>query len=475
MPKNLVFIHLESISNTILWQYRAELKTIWWMMQQSFFYNRFYTSATSTVMSLQHIWNGASDIYDSVSTFGQMHERAHPSQKAYYIDYTGAPGVNTIPYLAALAGYDVPDRVTFVHEFQTTERVEKERNIVKGPDHDALLPVISAALAQKVHDGVPFTFFYVPGITHVTCEDRVKNAATSFSDRFRLGYIRLDEQVKNVLGLLHAYKLMDNTIIVFYGDHGDELWSHGLIGGWCHVTTPYASLCWTPLFIYDSDCAPGSSDQVVSSIDLKETLLKRLVPGFEPEKRTFSENWKNYAPEWNGCRTLEHPVPFKRSPFCGVDAGKETRKYAFSQSLFALQLEYNDPVESLVKGYAVTDGIYRLCVTSGGREPRDGGLEFFCDRVDPTNHRNLLSFFQLDSNGDIVKFYPPPSVNSRDFDLMFNPEAIEYLRETYQEMKAALYDYVRSKEEQAIPHSVGKYHVMSDSAFKHMRKRPYKD
>lgn len=472
--KNLVLIHLESISNTILWQYRTELKTIWWMRQMSFVYNRFYTSATSTVMSVNHLRYGASDVYDSVSSFGHIYDSTHPENVKFGMRAGSAPGLDDIVTTLVLSGYNLPDRVATIKEFQILPLQHTGMQLT-SPTHDEALPLINAVLLQASRDKAPFFLHYIPGITHITGEDKVKNAAVSFSDRFRLGYLRLDEQVRNVLAGLSKYELLDNTVVVFYGDHGDELWSHGLINGWCHVTTPYASLCWTPLFIYDKTRLPGCSDQLASSIDLRETLVKYLVPDAAPEKSQVPDIWKN--DRWLK-RTLElfgPPSPFKRSSFCGIDLEKETRKYAFSQSLMALQLEYNDPVEALLKGYAVTDGTYRLCVTSGGNEPRDGGLEFFCDLVDPTNHRNLLNFFKLDVRGDIVEFAPPPSASSREFELMFNQEAVEDLRKTYQEMKTALYDYVRDKEEQAKQHSVGTVHTLSDNAFKHMRKRPYKD
>jgi hypothetical protein len=332
-------------------------------------------------------------------------------------------------------------------------------------------------------DGKPFHFRHICGVTHITYQDRVKEKATSFSERFRLGYVRLDSSVRQFLAILTEMDLLRNSVIVFYGDHGDELWSHVLNGGWCHVVTPYASQCWTPLFIYDADCKPGSTNQLASMIDLKETLIKRILPDFIPEECHFTTPWKNRDGDEPPFPTpsSQYPAegslpPFRDSPFCGIDLARETREFAFSQNLFALQDEFNDAAKALIKGYAVTDGIYRVTVTSGGHDPRDGGLEFFCDPVDPTNSRNLLDFFKLDSNGDIEKFYPPPEAVNRDFALSFNPEAVENLTATFQKLKQALYDYVNSKEEEAKKHSYpNQGHTLDKSAFKHSRRKPYKD
>lgn len=476
MPKNLITIHLESISNTILWQYRVELRTIWEMMQRSFVYNHFYSTATSTVMSLISLQSGTSCNADGASFFGQVFQPEHPS---YRSDRT-----NTLSYDLFFAGYGKRGRLYQVKEFHDTPATTRSWHTVVCPDVGDTFPLIQAALTQARNDGGPFWFNLEPMVSHITGEDKVKRTAKGFSDRFRLGYTRLNDMVECVLGTLVDLKLWNNSVIVFFGDHGDELWSHGLLGGWCHTNTPYASQCWTPLFIYDRDCRPGSTDQLASMVDLRETLVKRLVPDFDPGRIQLNDTWQRPDGELPWFTDISKDplrpktgtvAPFRENEFSGIDLNRETRELAFSQNLFALQLQFNDQSKVLAKGYAVTDGIYRVTVTAGGEDPRDGGLEFFCDTVDPTNGRNLLDFFKLDANGDIGEFAPPSEVVSPEFFLIFNAEAVEHLKETFNRLKKALYEYIRKKEELAKPFSTPPTHTMPESVFNHALKRPYKD
>lgn len=476
MPKNLILVHLESISNTILWQYREELKTIWEIWRRSYVYNHFYTDATSTEMSLLYLDSGSSTVVDWASLF---HQKSPFPPKV--LEEMAAKGPISLTANLHFGGYGRSDRIYKIFEGFDMKGVDiaPAGGMVSGPAQDPLLPLARSALAQAKMDGLPFYFMFTMSITHITAEDDVKRAATSFSDRFRLAYLRLDNAVNKLMGMLVELKLLENSVVVFYGDHGDELWAHGLNKGWCHVITPYASLNWTPLFIYEHGTPPGSTDQLASMIDLKETLIKRLLPDYKPEDITLNPTWTNHLgqtpffkvrPEF-ASGTLP---PFRSAPFSGIDLNSETRELAFSQNLFALQREYNDVGKALTKGYAVTDGTYRVTVTSGGDNPKEGGLEFFCDPIDPTNARNLLDFFKLDANGDIGDFYPPPEAVGDEFRLAFNPEAVEHLRITFQKLKLALHAHIRGKEEYAMQFNDGNGMVMPEYAFKHSRRRSYR-
>lgn len=475
MPKNLILIHLESISNTILWQYRLELKTVWQIMQQSFVYNRFYTTSTSTEMSLENLFHGDSSTFDSSSVFSDKQMLVH--NPSYFGDK-----VNTLRAALFFEGYLHPDRLNSVWEIPDRPELVHAKGSITARNQEEWYPVVRARMAEHRISGRPFFLHFISGVTHITYEDQVKASATSFSDRFRLGYLRLDSGIARLLSILNEFNLLSNSVLVFYGDHGDELWSHGLNKGWCHATTPYASQCWTPLFIYDPDAPPGSTDQLASMVDVRQTLVKRLFPAFSPEQHALTDRWTNRFGDvfMPGGMPLGYPrsgvlPPFKTTPFSGVDLASETRELAFSQALYGLQLEFNDIAKALTKGYAVTDGTYRVTVTSGGEDGRDGGVEFFCDMIDPTNSRNLLNFFKLDLNGDIREFYPPPQAVNEDFSLVFNAECIKHLTLTFHRLKNALHEYVRDKEEFAKKHNHGNIHVMPEGAFRHALKRPFKD
>ena len=59
----------------------------------------------------------------------------------------------------------------------------------------------------------------------------------------------IDTQVGNILNSLEERGNMDNTIVIFTSDHGDNLGDHGLIQKWA----PYEEVTRVPLII----CAPN--------------------------------------------------------------------------------------------------------------------------------------------------------------------------------------------------------------------------
>lgn len=432
--KNLVSIHLESISNTILWQYRVELGTVWRLMQGAHRFTRYNASATSTGMVGTHQFTGSSSRYDHLWKYGISTTNNPP------------PNVGIHAYLRNNHGY-VWRQYSLAHfgTFQDTEFALATNN----PGH--LFHALDADLGRWRAEDTPFSVFFQADISHMAFDDEVKIRASTFSERFRAGYRQLDAAVNALLGLLIKHGLWENTLIAGYGDHGDELWSHTLTKGYCHAIAPYASLVWTPFFLYDNGLDAGDDDRLVSGVDFRDVVLGRLIPGFEPD------------------------AAMTVAPFSGFDVTKQPRDVAFSQNLYAMQVEYSDFEQALTKCYSATDGVFRLVVSSGGKRPRDGGLELFCDRTDPGSNRNLLDFFILDFNGDIASFRPPPEAVAADFTLSFTPEAVRGIVAAYHMLKEKLLEYVRGKEREAMPYSSSNRHVMPESAFKHALKRLRRD
>ena len=435
MARNLVFLHLESISNTILWQYRVELGTVWRMANESLFYTRHVANATSTQMAMYDVLLGNSFINDYSS---------HYSDKIPYPLKWGL--VST--YLRNMPEkYDF--RVFYLDYYRFEDKLHGEWRVINDPQR--YLDEIWSFITDAKNAGRPFGLLLYNEVSHMALQDAYKASATSFSDRFRRSYQSLDIMIGRIVAMLEELGVMDNTTIVGYGDHGDEFWSHGLNRGFCHCLPPYASLTCTPLFIYEKGAIPATNDQLACSMDIRETVIKRLYPDYAPPAGV---------------------PPFDNAPFSGIDLNSGKREFAFSQNLYALQLEYDDPERALSKGYSVTDGIYRLVVTSGGGDKREGGLELFCDRLDPFNSRNLLDFFGLDPRGGIASFKPPSEAVSPEFSLMFNPLAVEALKERYHTLKRVLYDFIREKEAAALPYSPGEpRHIMPEKVFTYARRR----
>ena len=448
-PKNLVILHLESVSNTILWQYRVELATVWRLMQESRCFSRFQAAATSTAMAMAYAGWGDGGFFDFKTTFSQ-----NPTQEQMY-HYSR----QMLPMWSLLQdgfGYKYA-------EYILNPLLRNNQPNPWGcqfPEMSGMLAETNRFLDEMKASGQPFALYFSNAVSHMAFDDGVKYSAQTFSDRFRAGYRSFDQSINQLLGFLAEKGLWENTLIVGYGDHGDELWSHGLNKGYCHAFAPYASLTWTPLFIYDNGRDAGVTDRLMSAIDFKETVFRTLLPDADIPDIDFS--WGKFP-------------RLGQSDFPGMNVMERQRDFAFAQNLYAMQLEYADPEKGLAKGYAVTDGVYRLVAVSGGRRPKEGGMEFYCDRVDPTNSRNLLDFFRLDHNGDIAAFTPPPEAVSPEFALMFNPEAVQHMTETFRTLRRELHAYVRAKEEKALPFNSGGRHLMPEESFRFARKRIRKD
>ena len=411
--KNVILLHLESVSRSTLWQYRCELGTVWRLMSSSRQFNRFFTSSTSTEMSIADLMYGDAGIKDANPVFrlarrgftladvgGHLNELVRDNGYRYL-------HLGSSPYSPRLNS--VNDTMVAINE----------------PNVPTLCEKALAHFVESKNRGVPFFAYFWDDSSHLAYVSPFKEKAPGVPERLRTAYALIDASLNRLLSGLSQAGLWDDTIIVGFGDHGDEAWTHDLNRGYCHSIVPYSSITWTPMFIYDPERWSGGIDsRLVSMVDLKQTVLSMLCPDVPP---------------------------LPRRPYGGIDIFKEKRDFAFSQNMFALQREYSDPEQGMVKGYAVTDGDYRLLVSSGGCNPEAaGGMALYCDQVDPSNSLNLLKFFRLDREGGIRRFVPPPDATAKHFSYTFSPPRVESLIAAYNRLRPRLQAFIKEKEAAAL-------------------------
>ncbi|MDR1519030.1 MAG: sulfatase-like hydrolase/transferase, partial [Planctomycetota bacterium] len=411
--KNVILLHLESISRANLWQFRNELGTVWRLMSQSLQFNRFFSSATSTTMAVTDLYYGDSSGSDLCPL--------------YQISRVMPPNSEKFAHLGVIVQSRDYDWYTFhADPYRKKESAIQNRHVfINDFDVPSLCEKALRQMAEAKRDGRRFFAYFWDDSPHLAFPSPVKDRAGGVAGRLRTAYALADASLNRLLAGLAELGLWDDTIIVGFGDHGDEPWSHGLNRGYCHSLAPYASLTWAPMFIFDPGrFQPGIDSRLASMVDLKPTLLGLLFP--------------------------DDPPAAPATLFAGLDLFRSQREFAFSQNMFALQREYSDPEQGMVKGYAVTDGAYRLVVSSGGRDPDHGGMEFYCDQADPANSLNLLKFFKLDRHGEISRFHPPPDAVAKYFPCVFGSSQVESLRASFRKLKSALREFVKDKEAAAM-------------------------
>lgn len=92
-------------------------------------------------------------------------------------------------------------------------------------------------------------------------------------NRYSNAVHHLDQQVGRVLRHLEERQLLDSTIVVITGDHGEEFWEKGRYG---HHSTFSEEQTRTPLVVWLPGEAPREVHALTSHLDLAPTLLARL-------------------------------------------------------------------------------------------------------------------------------------------------------------------------------------------------------
>ncbi len=341
---NLVVLHLESVSSAILGRFGDQLGHLQKLMDLGTRFDSFFTTAPSSIKSFCDFLYGNTSEMDAVVDWDDVTNRP------------AGLGDNLVDALRR-AGYRVEG-----HGFPVIWRDDVNRWELFGRPSEFRWHESGAAFHEALgalFDGgdAPFALYLWDLRSHLSYSDADKPAELPGFERIRRGYQATDETLGRVLEALESRGRLEDTIVVAYGDHGDELWTHGLYFGFCHAFEPYTDVIRTPAVIYDPRRGPTRVDGVVSLIDLKPTILSLLGALDEA------------APRWDA----------------GVDALSGERRFAHCQSLFANQ----QPNKALPKCFSVTDHDYHLIASSRG-------LELYAHRMDPTNHCNLLSFFHYE-------------------------------------------------------------------------------
>ena len=102
----------------------------------------------------------------------------------------------------------------------------------------------------------------------------------------------LDMQWGRIFDYLKQHQLLDNTIVVLLGDHGEEFMEHGF---WGHNSTFVDQQVRTPMVIYKPGMQPLVSNQLTSHMDVVPTLMPLL--GVSSPSRDYATGYNLLAGE----------------------------------------------------------------------------------------------------------------------------------------------------------------------------------
>lgn len=352
--KNIVFVHLESLSSLTFNQYKNEMPALTNIMGQSITFENFYSTATSTLMAMKDLFHGNDFEMDNSVSIGDIAE-ANLDDNIFDVLYENE-------YKTLGITYPMP-----------FEDAINERNIWSGlenkliykNDYNDFIDNIDNHIKNSGINNKPFALYVWDIRSHLEYSDLSKAKGENSLERIQLGYSCIDNTLGLLIKVLKENNVFDNTIIVGFGDHGDDYWTHGINCGLSHSIQPYTNIVATPAFIFDSQIQPTVNKDLVCLTDLKSSILFLLG--------------------------IEHESKFIHS---GKNIFLENNKYVFSRNLLANQKNHSS-VEGLKKAYSITSKDYHLIVS-------DSGLEMYAHKMDPTNHNNLLSFFNFSNEGEII-------------------------------------------------------------------------
>ncbi len=101
----------------------------------------------------------------------------------------------------------------------------------------------------------------------------LRNDIVPIKNRYINSVHHLDMQFGRIFNYLKEHQLMDNTIVVLIGDHGEEFMEHGF---WGHNSTFVDPQVRTPLVIYAPGMKPLVSDDMTSHMDVIPTIMPLL-------------------------------------------------------------------------------------------------------------------------------------------------------------------------------------------------------
>ncbi|MGP1489474.1 MAG: sulfatase-like hydrolase/transferase [Treponema sp.] len=339
---NIILFHLESLNYLQFSCFRDYLPNLKALLYDSTLYNKYYSSATSTHMT----------ITDLIFQDTRMFEKSNYLEDIFSIDFVSGSRLTDdlskkgyqikISYYEKNADFDEKEFLRFC------DILAENPNTYLANSIDELLDDFVQYISST---SAPYFFYFQDIESHIGQLPYVGHGENLSNRQLYLErYICLDNSIGKLIKILKKINVYDNTAIVLYGDHGDELWGHGLHQGYMHAYEPYNNMIHCPLIVHYPGQQSGMLDQtLLSTLDIGSIILQIADSDV---------------------------INIRKSDI------------VYSRNLFAAQ---KNNINIFNKSYSASDGNYILIVT-------EQGFKMYFNFIDPFSARNILDFFVL-SNG----------------------------------------------------------------------------
>jgi membrane-anchored protein YejM (alkaline phosphatase superfamily) len=281
-PYNIVWLTSESWRADMLDQ--EIMPNTWQFSQMAHRYTRNYSGGNGTRMGVFSMFMGMPGNY----WFPFLRER----RGAAIIDVLQQQQYQMSLYTSALFSYPEFDKTIFsqvpadqLHSLKTGLGWEKDRDNVTNmlnfiDNRDKSRPFFTFMFFESPHARYYFPpesvirTPYRDDINYATLsKTALANDIVNIKNRYINSVHHLDSQFGRVFNYLQANHLLDSTIVILVGDHGEEFMEHGF---WGHNSTFVDEQIRTPLVLWAPGMQPLVSNQMTSHMDIVSTLMPLL-------------------------------------------------------------------------------------------------------------------------------------------------------------------------------------------------------
>ena len=283
-PYNIVWLIAES--------WRADMLNpdvmphTWKFAQQAQNFTRNYSGGNGTRMGVFSMFTGLPGNY----WFPFLRDH----RGAAIIDVLQEQGYDISLYTSALFSYPEFDRTIFSHvpadRMQALQKngqpswMNDRQNVsdlLRFIDtHDQTKPFFGFLFFESPHARYDFPEEsvirrpYMDDINYATVSrEALKNDMAQIKNRYINAVHHLDSQFGRILDYLEQHQLLDNTIVILAGDHGEEFMERGY---WGHNSTFVDEQVRTPLVLWIPGTTAKVHDKLTSHMDVIPTLMPYL-------------------------------------------------------------------------------------------------------------------------------------------------------------------------------------------------------